>query len=204
MSRPKKLILVLLGLVLLFFLLNHQFFWIRLRFLLSPPPMVVQEQPSTTSSPPEVILGTPDELTIPSLGIITPVIYTSGTTETVWQEALRSGVVHYPTTADPGELGNMYIFGHSSNYPWVKSKYNTIFALLPKIDIGADITLADHTGQLFTYRVIEKKVVSPKDKSVLDQRGFKKRLLTLQTSYPIGTALQRYIVVAELVVDTSP
>lgn len=203
MDRWKKIVIVAGGLALFFLALNYQFFWVRLRFLFSPPPPTVQEPPQATSTP-AVVLGTPDEIRIPSLGIITPVIYTSGTTEAVWQEALKNGVVHYPTTPDAGEPGNIYIFGHSSNFPWVKSNYNAIFALLPKIEMGADITLTGRDGTPFTYRVIEKKVVGPKDLSVLDQRGFEKKLLTLQTSYPIGTVLKRYIVVAELVVDTVP
>jgi len=40
--------------------------------------------------------------------------------------------------------------------------------------------------------------VSPKDLSVLDQQNFQKKFLSLQTSYPIGTALKRFVAVAEL------
>ncbi|NJL96686.1 hypothetical protein HC864_02610, partial [Candidatus Gracilibacteria bacterium] len=46
------------------------------------------------------------------------------------QLKLRDGVVHLPFSPAPGELGNSYIIGHSSNYNNVQSDYNYIFAPL--------------------------------------------------------------------------
>jgi hypothetical protein len=51
----------------------------------------------------------------------------------VFMEELRKGVVRYPGTAEPGEVGNTFIFGHSSNFPWVKSEYNDVFALIDQL-----------------------------------------------------------------------
>jgi len=145
--------------------------------------------------------GVPDTLKIGSLGIQTPIIYGIAKTEAAYQEALRNGVVHFPDTALPGELGNVYIFGHSSDYVWSPGDYKTIFARLPQIETGAEIEITNAAGKLFVYTVIETKIVGPRDLSVLDQFENKRHLLTLQTSYPLGTALQRYIVVAELTSD---
>jgi len=39
--------------------------------------------------------------------------------ENIFMKELEKGVVRYPGTARPGENGNAFIFGHSSNYPWV-------------------------------------------------------------------------------------
>jgi LPXTG-site transpeptidase (sortase) family protein len=143
----------------------------------------------------------PNTLVIPALGIEAPVIYVTETTETVYQEALRDGVVHFPGTALPGQPGNTYIFGHSSDYVWSAGDYKTVFAKLPQIELGTEIELTDADGELFRYVVTETKVVGPRDLSVLDQFNNEKRILTLQTSYPLGTALQRYIVVAEIKLD---
>ena len=137
-------------------------------------------------------------LTVPSLGIIVPVVYVGAATEEVFQPALEHGVVHFPHSALAGQVGNVYIFGHSSDYVWSKGKYKNIFALLPKTEIGAEILLTDEKGNLFTYLVTKKFVVAANDVSVLSQATGGKRILTLQTSYPIGTALKRYIVQAEL------
>jgi sortase (surface protein transpeptidase) len=33
---------------------------------------------------------------------------------------LEKGVIRYPGSAKPGEDGASFIFGHSSNFPWIK------------------------------------------------------------------------------------
>lgn len=140
----------------------------------------------------------PDTLVIDSLGIKAPVLYVDQVNEDRFQETLQRGVVHYPGTAKPGEPGNVYIFGHSSDNAWAKGKYKTVLALLPRIEIGAKIHLSNAAGEKFIYEVKEKRVVEKDDFSVLSQGGKQKKLLTLQTSYPVGTSLQRYVVIAEL------
>lgn len=139
----------------------------------------------------------PNQLAIPSLNILAPIIYIDKTGEAAFQEALINGVVHYPGTALPGQKGNVYIFGHSSDLPWSKGNYKTIFELLPQIKKGSVIAITDSNGTLFHYQVTNQFVVGSKDVSVLTQPK-DTYMLTLQTSYPIGTALKRYIVQAEL------
>ncbi|MFA5946641.1 MAG: sortase [Patescibacteria group bacterium] len=147
------------------------------------------------------VLYVPDTLSIPSLQISAPIIYITKKGEGAYSEALARGVVHYPGTAMPGEFGNVYIFGHSSDLPWSIGQYKTIFAPLPQIQNGEKITLTDHAGRQFVYEVFETKVVMPNDLSVLSQYEFKEKLLSVQTSYPLGTALKRFIVLARLLED---
>jgi sortase (surface protein transpeptidase) len=33
---------------------------------------------------------------------------------------LEKGIIRYPGSAKPGENGSSFIFGHSSNFPWIK------------------------------------------------------------------------------------
>ena len=143
-------------------------------------------------------LNTPNTLRIPSLNLTLPVIFPKSNNEEDIQEALKYGVSYYPGTALAGKTGNMYIVGHSSDNPWAKGDYKRVFAGLPKLSTGDKIEITDRAGLLFVYRIIETKIVSPKDLTVLNQPDDKK-LLTLQTSYPIGTAFKRFIVVSELV-----
>ena len=114
------------------------------------------------------------------------------------RSSLLSGVVHYPGTAEPGKIGNAFFTGHSSNVLWEPSIYNTVFALLPDIEVGADIYITNDQKE-FHYRVTEKKEVSPDDVSILKQGD--KKTLTLMTCTPVGTALKRLVVTAELVED---
>lgn len=138
-------------------------------------------------------------LSISSLKLEAPIVYVHEMTEAAFQAGLQRGVVRYPGTAKPGALGNVYIFGHSSDYRTSKGSYKNIFATLPQIKLGAEVTLTDGKGTPYTYKVIETKVVSAKAMESLDQYDYARRLLTLQTSWPIGTALKRYVVIAELV-----
>jgi sortase A len=110
--------------------------------------------------------------------------------------SLLTGIAHYPGTAEPGKMGNAFYTGHSSNVLWEFSPYNTVFALLPKIEVGADIFIT-HEQEEFHYRVVSKKEVSPTDTSILKQGDQKN--LTLMTCTPVGTALKRLVVTAELI-----
>jgi len=111
------------------------------------------------------------------------------------QNALKFGAVHYPGTAEPGQIGNVFITAHSSNYPWVKSNYNAAFALLPKLKVGDEYSIF-YKGDLHKYRVTETFEVSPRDISVLAQPK-DKYMSTLMTCTPVGTTLKRLIVRAE-------
>lgn len=113
------------------------------------------------------------------------------------QEDLRKGLVHYPYTALPGQVGNVFITGHSSYYPWDPGKYKSVFALLPSVKIG-EIVKVDYSGKSYQYRITKKYEVNPNAVDVLKQPQDKK-MLTLMTCTPIGTTLKRLIVEAELI-----
>lgn len=113
------------------------------------------------------------------------------------QEDLRKGVVHYPYTAMPGQIGNVFITGHSSYYPWDPGKYKSVFALLPNVESGKIITV-DYKGKAYHYRINKKYEVTPDEVNVLRQPQDKK-MLTLMTCTPVGTTLKRLIVEAEMV-----
>ena len=111
------------------------------------------------------------------------------------RSTLLQGIVHYPGTANPGQKGNFFVTGHSSNVFWEASQYNTIFALLPRIEVGADVFVTYEQTQ-YHYRVTETKEVGPKDVSILEQGD--DHHMTLMTCTPVGTTLKRFVVTAEL------
>lgn len=158
----------------------------------------VLEQNPAVNMAPDVINGQVDKLAIPDLGLTVPLVYVDTTDEITFQRGLEQGVVHYPSTALPGERGNAYYFGHSSDYVFKKGNFKTAFATLPKIEVGARVYITNHAGQQFVYMVREKKIVSSQDVSVLSQGDRAEKLLTLQTSWPLGTALKRYVVICEM------
>jgi LPXTG-site transpeptidase (sortase) family protein len=184
----KKVIIVISFVVLAFVLSNWEYIWQNISYVLNKPEILVLEDQEQ---------GESNKLVIPSIRVNAPIVYVEERDEKVFQEALAKGVVHYPNTANPGQPGNAYFFGHSSDYAWVKSDYKTVFGLLPRLELGQEIVITDKEGKLFRYEVFEKKIISPNDLSVLGQDP-NQSILTLQTSYPIGTALKRYLVLARL------
>lgn len=189
-------VLLLAGLLVL---LNAPYFikQIIYQFSSHPKTELSQEVQQVDVSKPE--MGEANRLTIPSLNINAPIRYVDEVNEEVFQRALQDGVVHYPGTAAIGQPGNVYLFGHSSDFVFAPGNYKTVFALLPRIQNEAEIVVTDTNGQVYRYAVTGQFVVNNDETQVLDQKGNVEKLLTLQTSYPIGTALQRYIVTAKLV-----
>jgi LPXTG-site transpeptidase (sortase) family protein len=145
-----------------------------------------------------------NRLVIPKLGKNVPLVDVMidhganfETMHEVFMEELRKGVVRYPGTAEPGNLGNVFIFWHSSNFPWVKSEYNDIFALLDKLEKGDEIIIY-YFQKKYVYTVTEHREVKPGDVKTLETRDKTKRELSLMTCWPVGTTLDRLIVFAEL------
>lgn len=185
--------------IVVFMAMNFGFFFARASLMLRGPAPVAHVPPTAADlSANEASRMAPDRLVIPSLGIEAPLMYGTEMSEAAFQLALRDGVVHYPGTAMPGEHGNAYFFGHSSDYAWAKGDYKTVFATLTSIEVGARVVVSDADGRPHDYVVTGTRVISPKDMSVLDQGDGIEARLTLQTSYPLGTALKRFVVEAKL------
>lgn len=147
-------------------------------------------------------------ITIPDLGIRAPVLLPSmkywGTQawdllEQQMQVGLNHGAVAYPHSVSPGVPGSLIIAGHSSppHEAAKKSNYGHLFAKLPDIAIGQEITVTT-SGAPIVYRVEQKQIVSPKMTTILEQQ-YDQSVLKLITCYPVGTTRDRMIVLAKKV-----
>lgn len=156
------------------------------------------QAPYPAQAPGNLSLPVPsgETLVIPKLSVNAPIVNASSHKEDDIQVFLRSGVVRLLGTAGPGKTGNCYIVGHSSDYDRVPGDYKMVFARLPELEAGDEIQISIRE-ETFAYTVKETRVVGPSDLSVLSQNTGGRKLLTLQTSYPVGSAKQRFIVVAE-------
>ena len=135
-------------------------------------------------------------LYIKTINVNAPIIWNVPNNQKSTSEGLQNGLIHIENTAFPGQVGNVFITGHSSNYPWAKGQYNNIFALLDKLTVGDKIQLK-YQNQDFLYKVKEVKVVQPTDTSVLQPTA--DSVLTLMTCTPVGTSLRRLIVISDQV-----
>lgn len=141
----------------------------------------------------------------PDFGVIIPKIFANvAVTENVnpaeqkiYQQVLRTagGVAHAAGSAVPGEPGTVYIFGHSTDANVNVERFNAVFYLLRKLEIGDEIVVY-YQGKPFKYDVSEKKIVNPTDISDITNIGNEERLV-LQTCWPPGTTWKRLLIIAK-------
>ncbi|MDF2461603.1 MAG: putative sortase, partial [Candidatus Saccharibacteria bacterium] len=133
-------------------------------------------------------------ISIPKINVKAPVNYEPSVQEAAIQKSLETGVVHYGNTQKPGEIGNVAIFGHSSNDWWEPGNYKFVFVLLDKLAPGDKITV-DYQSKRYVYEVTGSRVVEPTEVSVLNRTPTP--TLSLITCSPPGTSLKRLVVTAK-------
>jgi len=117
------------------------------------------------------------------------------------QKLLKDGVVHLADSVMPGEIGNSYVIGHSSNYRQVISNYNYVFATLTQSKIGDEFIIFDPDGRELKFKVFDVTVIDFTDvETAYFPKGIDgKRVVTLQASVLVnGKPLKRRLVRGEL------
>lgn len=139
------------------------------------------------------------KIIIPKINVDAPVVYdVPSIEESVVQEKLKGGVVHYPipgASSVPGQVGNTVILGHSSNDVFDDGAYKFVFVQLDKMEKG-DTFYLNYKGTRYTYSVTEKKIILPSQVSSLVITT-NKPIATLVTCTPVGTAQKRLVIIAE-------
>lgn len=170
----------------------------------APTPKPVATAPTQTT-PPASGVGTcnvntniPGRIEIPSLGVNVPIIWTTDPKN--FDNDLKSGVVHYPGTPIPCDIGRAYISGHSSNYSWIKADYNKVFAKLDQLKPGATfkITVVDANGKDIRLHYV---VTGQKEFAADDQAQFANTAVSevaLSTCWPLNTTKRRLVAFAKL------
>ena len=113
----------------------------------------------------------------------------------VYLSALRKGVAHALGTSFPGEVGNTFLFAHSTDTFYNLVRYNAVFYLIGKLKKGDEIDVW-YRGEKYTYIIDKVLVVDAKDAYYMGKIG-EGSTLTLQTCYPPGTTLKRLVVTAK-------
>jgi len=135
-----------------------------------------------------------NSISIPDIEIKAPISWNVKNSPEEVSSKLRTGVIHLEGTSLPGQTGNVFITGHSSNYPWIKGNYNNIFSLLNKLVVG-NLIQVKYNDNDYLYKVSSMKVVKPTDLSVL--KPTPSPVLSLMTCTPVGTSLNRLIIISD-------
>jgi len=158
-------------------------------------------QPSRDVSSTPIILSdatasanTPPNVTIPKINVQIPIDFSLDTyNETVIENDLDSGVIHYPNTVLPGQNGNAAFFGHSSGNIFNNGKYKFAFTLLHDLTTG-DLFYITYNGTTYAYRVFDREVVPPTDVGVINETQGQQATAELITCDPPGISTNRLVV----------
>jgi LPXTG-site transpeptidase (sortase) family protein len=163
----------------------------------------VEDVVATVATPTPEPTPTPLPVTLPNetlaaseLSVSAPVIWEVPFIEDAMNSSLEKGVIHIAGTALPGQQGMSAIAGHSSNYPWSKGQFNTVFAPLTKAKIG-DTFEINYKGTMYQYKVSKVYEVKPTEVAILSDHS--RTGIRLITCTPLGTSLRRLIVEADQV-----
>lgn len=119
------------------------------------------------------------------------------------QKKLEQGVVHIAFTPQPGEVGNSYLLGHSSNYDYVQSDYNEVFKpLVHDSVVGDKFLIYDKDGRRLRFRVFEVLEIHEDEVGVAFGNYSGRRVVTVQTTVmKTGQPTHRWLTRGELVVE---
>ena len=99
------------------------------------------------------------------------------------QKALEKGAVHLPISVQPGEIGTSYIAGHTSNWSFIKSAYNSVFKPLEgRTKNGEEFFIYDNWGRKLKFRIFESLEIRAEDLETAYKKFGDKRTITLQGS----------------------
>lgn len=156
-----------------------------------PTSMIVN--PTSTVAP-----DSKSRLLIPKIAVDVPIVWDVTPDYDSQMAAMKNGVAWFNikgASAQPGEVGNTVLSGHSSNDVFDDGKYKFVFARLEQVKKG-DTIYVNNDGVRYTYTVSRIRVVTPKQVDALTEPTTKP-LLTLITCTPLGTAQKRLLVTAE-------
>ena len=119
----------------------------------------------------------------------------------VYQKALTQGVAHAEGSAFPGQIGNTFLFSHSSVNFLEADTFNAVFYVLTKLEKD-DVFYIVYKGEVFKYVVSAKMVVNPEEVEYIGGvgglEGESGSTATLMTCWPAGTNLKRLVVLGKL------
>lgn len=138
----------------------------------------------------------PSYISISSIGVSAPISFTQSRSQKVFANLLNVGVLHYPDSALPGEMGTTIILGHSAPPNWPKIRYDSVFNNLKNLNPGNEI-LIDFQGEKYKYLVKNTFFVKAGE-NLSPYLTFNKSMLLLVSCWPPGHNLQRIVVEAEL------
>lgn len=136
------------------------------------------------------------QLFIPKLNVVdVPINYVEDFTDyNKALDVLWNGVGNF--RYQPGTLGKIVIYGHSSYYEGHPLEYKHVFRYLDELEPGDRIYI-NYKNKGYIYEVFQEQIVDPTHLEVLQSYGYEE--LALFTCWPRDTIQKRYVVNARRV-----
>lgn len=137
----------------------------------------------------------PTKIEIPSIGVSSIIQTPQSVDVSVLDSALTKGAVYYPGSGTL-QNGNMFIFGHSTNWKVVNNQAYKTFNGLDTLKTGDQIELTSNNKK-YIYSVLNVKLANEDDAFVnFNSDG---RMLTISTCDTFGKKQDRWVVQAQFV-----
>lgn len=172
--------------------------------------ILAKNNPSYTKSEPSllstIVNGQKEQVLVPASASFSVVIPKIGANEAIipnvdpdnpeeYLRVLQHNIAHAKGTAFPGMNGTTYLFAHSTDNFWDVGRYNAVFYLLNKMQIGDEVVLF-FNGQRYDYIVNDTKIIDPSDTHYIAANLGQGQRVILQTCWPPGTSWKRLLVFA--------
>lgn len=149
----KRLLLALVFLGILVTVSGGYFYFVRSTDKKIPSPIAEESKKET----PRPLHSKPNPVRLVIAGVKIDLPVAEGKiVDGVWQTT-RDGVSHLDISANPGENGNIVIYGHN---------LRVIFGSLPYVSVGATVKVITEDGVEYFYKVYSKKTVKADDVSI--------------------------------------
>ncbi len=163
----------------------------------------INTEPSIPLPPLPLEAQTQNILQLPKFNIQAPIQISSSSDLQEIYKLLRQGVVLFPGSTIPGGEYAI-ILGHSSSYPWTPGRYKSVFSLLNEFAPG-DLIYIFWNHKPMVFKVVDKKIFLPWPKGEYSTETIfppepNKRILILQSCWPVGVDFKRVAVKAELII----
>lgn len=164
------------------------------RNLTLTPDVPTTTQTNQTASQPTTQTK-PDRIVISKIDVDTHVLQPQSTQVEVLDQYLQQGAVYYPGSGTI-EKGNIFVFGHSTNWAIVQNQAYKTFNNLEKLVKGDTIEVYAN-GQKYTYQVNDVRLAN--DSEALVHLSSEGQYLTISTCNTFGKKQERWVVTAKRV-----
>lgn len=134
---------------------------------------------------------------IPKIELAAPLVFVESAVIKEIEKGLDLGVVHFPDSVLPGEIGQTIILGHSAPPSWPNIKYYWVFVRISELAEGDEIFVFFNNRE-YRYTVARKFFLERGEEIPQEPLTNNTNVLLLISCWPPETGTRRIAVEAEL------